>query len=520
MNASKIRSGVIHARWIYCGGHPREDAAIWWQDGKVQAIGEPSTLASQVPSDIPQFDLPHCIVTPGFVDSHTHFGLWALGRTRVKLASARTRAEAVRMVGEARPSQGWILGQGWDANGWDRSPTRWDLDPVQQVPVYLDSLDVHAAWLNSAALGAAGISRNTQDPPGGRIVRDPAGEPTGILLERAVELAHAILPPAPPAALVAALREGQREAHRLGITGIHNVEGHEVYAGFATLEGQGELRLRVLFHHPVADLVTLAAEGTRSGQGGRWLTHGGVKMFLDGSLGSRTAWMLDPYEGTRDRGMAVTDLTMASTAMETAAANGLACVVHAIGDAAVRRALSLMETLPSVALPHRIEHFQCVHPADLGRASAAGIVLSMQPAHILTDIPLAERHWGKRSAGAYAFKSLLQTGATLAFGSDAPVASLDPREGVYAAMTRRLDGGGDVFYPAERIGFAETIAAYTSGPAYAAGLMNRRGTLGPGMDADLVAWDHASKREAETALAFRGGRAVLTVVDGEVVFAG
>lgn len=160
-------------------------------------------------------------------------------------------------------------------------------------------------------------------------------------------------------------------------------------------------------------------------------------LFLDGSLGSRTAWMLEPYEGSHDRGMPVTGESEAAEAMRAAAGNGIAVTVHAIGDAAVRRALALIEGLPRVALPHRIEHLQCIHPADLARAARAGIVASMQPAHLLTGVPLVDRHWGGRGRGAYAFRSLLREGTTVVFGSDVPVASLDPRAGVFAALERR-----------------------------------------------------------------------------------
>src|SRR6185437_16343216 len=203
-------------------------------------------------------------------------------------------------------------------------------------------------------------------------------------------------------------------------------EGDAALAAFERLAGADALRLRVLFHPPVTSLTDLVRRSVRSGSGGPWLRIGGIKMFLDGSLGSRTAWMLEPYAGTRDRGMPITAEAEAAGALRTAAGSGLAATVHAIGDAAVRRALDLMAALPRVGIPHRIEHFQCVHPADLERAAAAGIVASMQPAHLLTDIPLVERYWGARGRGAYAFESLRRLGTPLVFGSDVPVASLDP----------------------------------------------------------------------------------------------
>lgn len=495
-----------------------EGDAVYWRDGRIQDVGSAAVLGRRIPRGTPYFDLPDALVTAGFVDSHTHFAQWAMGRTQVQLADAASRSVALARVALAKPVQGWVLGHGWNANGWAEAPHRGVLDQVQSGPVYLDSLDVHAAWVNSAALVAAGITRATPDPEGGRIVRDPAGEPTGLLLERAVELMLPALPTPPIDRVLAAVREGQREAHRLGITGIHNVEGHLAYGAFAAMDRVGELRLRVLFHHPVADLESLVGRGFRSGQGTPWLTEGGVKMFLDGSLGSRTAWMLRPYEGSRDRGMAITDERVAAQATDLAASNGIACVVHAIGDAAVRRALTLLEGLPSSRVLHRIEHFQCVHPEDVGRAARAGIVLSMQPAHILTDIPLVDRYWGDRGAGAYAFRSLLRTGAVLTFGSDTPVATLDPREGVYAAMERSLDGMGGGWFPGERLDFPSVVRAYTLAPALAAGIAMHRGTLEPGMDADLVAWRLPSDAPPGDAAAFRAAVVGLTVVDGQVVY--
>jgi predicted amidohydrolase YtcJ len=206
-------------------------------------------------------------------------------------------------------------------------------------------------------------------------------------------------------------------------------------------------------------------------------------------------------------------------AMRTAALNGIAVTAHAIGDAAVRQALDLLEGLPRAALPHRIEHFQCIHPADLARAGRAGIVASMQPAHLLTDIPLVDRHWGMRGRGAYAFRSLLRRGTPLVFGSDVPVASIDPREGVYAALERRASDGtpGPGWRPEEKLRFAEVVRAYTVAPALASGTARRLGRLAPGMEADLVAWAVDPAVERDDGQAFRAGRAVLTVVGGRAV---
>ncbi len=511
--------GLLRARRIISLADGVAGDAVWWEAGRIRGVGSAADLEREAPASLPRYELPRALVTPGFVDGHTHFAMWALGRRRVQLAGAATRADAVARVAAATPVQGWVLGQGWDANGWRDVPERHVLDAVQQGPVYLDSLDVHAAWVNTAALAAAGVDRTTPDPFGGRIVRDAGGEPTGLLLERAVELVARVLPEPPRDLLDAALREAQAEAHRLGVTGIHDVEGINVLAGFSRLEAEGDLALRVLFHPPVASLPDLVRRGMRSGDGNDWLTIGGVKLFLDGSLGSRTAWMLEPYEGSRDRGMPITGEGEARDAVRLAASNGIAAAVHAIGDAAVRRALDLMSDLPRVAIPHRIEHFQCVHPVDLDRAANAGIVASMQPAHMLTDIPLVDRHWGARGRGAYAFQSLLRRGTRIVFGSDVPVASIDPREGVFAALERRGfdDAPADGWRPDEKLGFTEVVRAYTSAAAHAAGVEGRRGVLAPGYDADLVAWEVAPEVETGDGAAFREARAALTVVGGRVV---
>ena len=517
--AASSRSGLLVARRIYTLDPAIAGQAVWWQEGRIRAVGAAAELARQAPPGTPVFELPDAVVTPGFVDGHTHFAMWALSRRRVQLAGSLSREEALRRVAAATPVQGWIIGQGWDANGWERAPDRAALDAIQPGPVYLDSLDVHAAWVNSAALEAAAITRATPDPFGGRIVRDGTGEPTGLLLERAVELMIPHLPEPPAALLDQALGEAQAEAHRLGVTGVHDMEGDAVLAAFERLEVADALRLRVLFHPPVASLPAMIGRGVKSGTGSEWLRIGGVKLFLDGSLGSRTAWMLEPYAGSRDRGMPITSEEEAARAVRMAADAGIAATVHAIGDAAVRRALDLMAPLPRAAVPHRIEHFQCVHPDDLGRAAAAAIVVSMQPAHLLTDIPLVERHWGGRGRGAYAFETLRRGRTPMVFGSDVPVASIDPREGLYAALERRSDAGSPAggWRPEEKVGFEDAVRAYTAGAAFAAGLTTRAGALTPGHDADLVAWSFDAAAERGSGEAVRAGRALLTVVRGEVV---
>jgi predicted amidohydrolase YtcJ len=456
------------------------------------------------------------------VDGHTHFASWGVNRRRVRLTGSASRAEALERISRASPRDGWVVGQGWLAHRWEADPDRWSLDAVVPGPAWFDSGDLHAGWANSAALAAAGITRDTPDPEGGRIVRDGNGEPTGILLERAVALMLPHLPVPSPDEMLAGIRESQALAHQVGITGIHDVEGPEALAAFRQLELLGDLKLRVLFHPPVAQLPTLIANGVRSGQGTPWLALGGIKLFLDGSLGSRTAWMLQPYEDGRDRGMPLGTEEEARRAIQDASYAGISCVVHAIGDAAVRRALDLLEEAPRVRLPHRIEHFQCVHTQDLDRAARSNIIASVQPAHLPGDVAAAEERWGARSSGAYPLRSLLDRGTILAFGSDVPVAPLDPRSGVVAAMGRRASDGSFAggWYPEQRIGFEDAVRAFTIGNALAAGRAERSGRLAPGFEADLVAWAVDGDAFPHDPQAFAAARVALTVVGGEVVYAG
>jgi len=507
------------------GSLPGADA-IWWRDGRIQGVGTFGDIkAAATAADGPPpalIDLPDSLVTPGVVDGHTHFAEWAVGRQRVNLSGCRTLAEAVARAAKGVVTDGWIQGQGFDANEWDTPPSRAALDQVlPNTPAAFDSHDVHALWVNSAALAECGIDRSTHDPAGGRIVRDAAGEPSGLLLEHAVRLVHRHLPRVSPDHLLGAVRAAQSAAHQLGVTGIQNVEGADALGAFEKLEAEDALRLLVLAHLPADGLYAALRVGLRSGWGSPWLVTGGVKLFLDGALGSQTAWMLEPYEGTLDRGIVLTEEPAAREALTAAARGGIAATVHAIGDAAVRRALDIIEQLPQAAIPHRIEHLQLVHPDDLGRAARAGIVASMQPAHLLTDIPLIDRHWGARGAGAFAFRTLLSAGTPLVFGSDVPVETIDPRDGVYAALNRiSRDGvprGG--WRPTERLSFDEILHAYTAAPWAAAGRAGRGGALEPGQAADLVAWSApALQARVGDGAAFRAARVVLTVVGGETVW--
>jgi predicted amidohydrolase YtcJ len=480
----------------------REATALLVRDGRILAAGEAGALR-RLARDADLLDLRGTTVTPGLTDAHVHLTEWAFARLEVDLAAADSPESAAAAVADhvSRRPAGWIRGRGWNPHRWGGAePGRAVLDAVVgDRPVALQSHDMHALWVNTAALNAAGIDAATPDPEGGHIVRDPAGQPTGLLLEWAGRLVTGAFPQPTEQEAVAAVREAQAELHALGITGVHSFPGvHLVEPDplpvLLQLRERGELTLRVLQHIRLERLEEAIRLGLRSGFGDDRLRIGAVKMFLDGALGSRTAWMRSPYEGGGGIGMCTMDPAVFRAQVARAAAAGIATTVHAIGDAAVCLALDVLAdpSLRVPALPHRIEHLQCCPGDRLGSAAAAGITCSMQPSHLITDWSIAERHWGAaRSRGAFAVGSLLRRGTLLAFGSDVPVEPVDPRLGLHAAVLRQDVAGQPPggWQPGERINALAALHGYTTGPARAAGLPAPAGTLAPGAPADFAAWD-------------------------------
>ncbi len=477
--------------------------AVAMAGNRVLALGDDTTMLGLLPPGGEAIDLRGRAVLPGFVDSHIHFVDYALRLRHIDLADVPTLDEALSRVAaraQESPPGEWLLGGGWNRNLWPGGafPHRTDLDTVApQHPVALKSKDCHVIWLNSRALEVIGITAQTPDPPGGEIERDAAGEPTGIFKENAVKLVEEAIARPPMETLLSAVREGMAHAHRAGLVGIHDCEDEYALSAFQLLHRQKALGLRVLMHIPVKNLEAAIQLGLRSGYGDEFLRIGGVKIFADGALGSRTAAMLEPYEDEpHNRGIVVTPPAELRRLVSAAHHAGLSVAVHAIGDAANRAVLDALQAVtqqsqraPAPALPHRIEHVQLLHPADVPRLAALGVVASMQPIHATSDMEIAEAHWGARSRWSYAWRSLLQMGTPLAFGSDCPVEPLDPLRGIYAAVTRRRpDGspGEEGWYPEQRLTVAEAVRAYTRGAAYAAGQEDSTGSITPGKLADLV----------------------------------
>ena len=492
--------------------------------GRVEHAGSVDEVRSRIEGPAEWLDLRPCTVVPGLTDSHIHLVEWAVGRSQPDLSADRSMAEAlVRIERESRsrPADAWLEFKGWDP-AWRVAADLARLDEAcAGRAVALIAHDLHSGWLNSEAMRRLGVGAEREDPKGGFVERDEEGRPTGLLKERALDWWYQGRPRPSARERKAAICEGQAYLHRMGVTAVHSVEAPDSFHALQELEGAGELRLRVLHHMPQRFLDSLIDCGIASGFGSEWLKVGGIKYFTDGALGSSTAWMLEPYSDSENRGILRLEPEELSRDVERAVGARLAATVHAIGDAAVRMTLDVLEGAGSkgLAVPHRIEHLQCVHPDDVQRAARLGVVASMQPSHLLTDIRAAEERWGpERSKRTMALRSLFDVGTVLAFGSDAPVEAPDPREGFYGAIARRDRGG----YPEggwhleERLNGHEVLKAYTEGAARAAGEGHRRGRLTAGYLADFVAWDtDLAIAEPEAA---RSAEVLATIVGGEVVY--
>jgi predicted amidohydrolase YtcJ len=475
--------------------------AIALASHRVLAVGSDADMRSLLAQRGQAIDVRGRTIVPGFTDAHLHFVSYGINLNRIDLANALTLEEAlgrVRAQAAETPAGHWLQGHGWDHTLWPGGafPARQDLDPVApQHPVFLARKCGHAGWANSRALELAGITSETPDPPGGAIDRDPVmHQPTGILKDRAMELMSRVIPEPTVDEAARAIKAAMRNAHRLGLVGIHTMEDATALRAFQQLRSAGELNLRVSMQIPQENLDAAIQAGLQSGLGDERLRIGGVKIFSDGALGAKTAYMLEPYhDDPKNYGIPVATTEQLRELIGKASRAGLAAFVHAIGDRANREVLDAFEASRRAgegpSLRHRIEHVQLLHPNDLPRLAKLGVIASMQPIHATQDMRIADALWGARSAGAYAWRSLLNSGAKLAFGSDSPVEDLNVMKGVHAAVTRRrADGapGPDGWYPEQRLTVHEAVQAYTAGAAYASGEEKVKGTLSPGKLADLV----------------------------------
>lgn len=476
-------------------------------------------------------------VMAGLTDAHLHLEWSARALKSVDLFEVPSLAEAQARIAKFVPSVPageWVTGRGWVQAIWEGGafPTAQDLDHVTpQHPAYFAAKSGHAAWVNTLALRHCGIDAHTPDPEGGQIVRDSAGNPTGILLETAMSLVVNQMPSPSPETLAGYIKDWQAEAARVGLTGLHDFDDPTSLYATQLLRERGQLTMRVLKQINQKWIGHLIGSGIRSGFGDAWIRMGALKMFADGALGPRTAYMIEPYVGEPDNyGMTVVPKEEMLEEALQASRHGIATSIHAIGDRAVREVLDVLEAvrrdearrgvLPS-DMRHRIEHVQILHPDDRHRLRELNVIASMQPVHATSDYEVASRYWGEeRCEWAYNIRHQRDIGVACALGSDAPVESFNPFIGLYSAVTRqRADGhpqGG--WKPHLRLKLAEAIEGFTLGAAYAGMQEHELGKLAVGYCADLLVLD----RDIFTLLpeALLEVQVVGTMVDGNWVYGG
>lgn len=523
---------IVNARiWTGDPGRPWAEAMAA-RGEQITAVGSNDDIRSLAGSVTP-IDAGGRLVLPGFIDAHVHFVSAGFGLSSVQLRDARTREEFVSRIqafAATVPPGTWITNGDWDHTLWGgEQPTREWIDAVTpDHPVWINRLDGHMSLANSAALKAAGVTRATADVEGGEIVRDARGEPTGLLKDNAMGLVDRVVPDPTDEMRDRALSAAMQHVAEQGVTTVHNMGSWSDLATFARAHRANRLSTRIYGVVPLADwerlrdVVGRKEHGGDDGRGDEWLRVGGLKGFVDGSLGSHTAAFHEPFDDApNDRGLLVNSEEDLYRWISGADKAGLHVMVHAIGDRANGLLLDIYERVGGENGARdrrfRIEHAQHLAAADIPRFAKLGVIPSMQPYHAIDDGRWAGQYIGDRIRTTYAFRSLLDAGARLAFGSDWAVAPPTPLEGIYAAVTRRTldekNPGGWV--PEEKLTVEEALRAYTADAAYASFDEARKGMLTPGRLADFVMLDRNLFEIPPHEI--RHARVVLTVVGGRPV---
>jgi len=522
---------VVYGRiWTGDPAHPWAEA-VGVRGDRIVAAGTRRYVLRYIGRGTRVMDNGLGLVTPGFGDSHTHFVSAGFQLVSVDLRDAASPAEFVLRIAEyahSIPPDHWILGGDWDHERWPGAPLprrEWLDSITRNKPVFVQRLDGHMGVANSLALRLAGITRATADPPGGMIVRDPTtGEPTGVLKDNAMDRVFAVIPAPMPAEMDSAVARAMRHAASLGVTSVHTMGDWSDFAALRRARARGGMLTRVRAYVPIATWRRLADTVRVAGRGDAWLSWGGLKGFMDGSLGSTTAAFFEPYlDAPGTRGLLVTDSAELRGLVLAADSAGLQLAVHAIGD---RANAVLLQFYADAIAAHgvrdrrfRIEHAQHLRSIDIQRIGELGVIPAMQPYHVIDDGRWAgNRLDSVRLRGTYAFRSLIDLRARLAFGSDWTVAPLDPIQGIYAAVTRRTldDRNPGGWFPEQRISVEEGLRAHTLGVAYAGFQEELVGMIRPGMLADLALLDRDLFRIPPEEIA--RVRVVATILGGRVVY--
>jgi predicted amidohydrolase YtcJ len=496
-------------------------------NGRIVDIGPKNRLISLNRHGFKTVDLKGKTVLPGFIDSHLHLLTTGYDLLNVNLSGLDSLEKVlvkIQNAAQKSPAGQWLIGRGWDKNLWgDDFPDKTALDKVcPDNPVRLFSKDGHSIWVNSYTLQLCHIDKSTPDPQSGRILRMPDGSPSGILTEKAVEIVNRQIPDPTMDYKLKALRKTIKYLNSLGITGVADCDWD---AGrlqlFDTARQKGFFSLRAFMMLSPDDIDSAAQLGLKTGFGDDFITIGALKLYMDGALGSQTAWMHEPYENNAQNiGVPTLNEDDLEMYFEKTHLKGISLAVHAIGDKANTALLDFFakkyRVSKKLALRHRIEHAQIVRKEDIPKFRKCDVAASVQPVHAIADRDMAERYWGARSRWAYPFASMIKHGATIAFGSDCPIENPDPMLGIYGAIARKRPGDErDSWYGQECITLRQAVKAYTEKAAGICYWAGRRGVLAPGYDADFVVLsDDIFKVKTER---IPDIKILATIVNGEIV---
>ncbi|MBN1901006.1 amidohydrolase [Candidatus Sumerlaeota bacterium] len=484
--------------------HPLARAMLVSQGNIIALFDDPMPSPSGY-GDLHRIKCENLVMLPAFTDSHVHLMHTGENLETVDVSEAHSEQEVVAILRKAfhdKPRGEWLQGSRWVYNQWTPPdlPSKKSLDQAfPDNPVYLFSKCGHLLWVNSPALKAAGVTADTPDPPGGAIQKDSVtGEPTGIFKENA-DAVYKVIPPFSDARKKDLLKNAARYFNRFGFVNVHANDSSSVFSLLQDLQSDPDFSLNVVIYIPDSLLDSLIQSGLKSGFGDDSLRLGGIKLFLDGSLGGRTAWLYEPYENEPDNtGICAMERPILTQTLLRAKSHGISSMTHAIGDRAVNMLLETYAELQKDYPPHpdcifadRIEHFQMISEKTQSLLKQCRGVASVQPIHIFGDWAAADDHWGKRARYAYAFQTMVQAGFPLVFGSDSPVEPINPFWGIYAAVERKdqdsLPPNG--WRPEQKLSLSRALEAFCVTPPIIVGEGARKGTLSPGKRADFVLLD-------------------------------
>ncbi len=490
---------IFYHSKIYAPEFPDATAMVVHKD-RIIALGSDTALLEAYSSQMKSFNMNGRTIWPGLTDAHVHLEHLASSLTSIDCETDTLQEclNRVRTAARNAPEGSWILGHGWNHNLWAQGyGNAKQLDQAAgNHPVYLTAKSLHAAWANHPALRLAGINQSSLDPADGTIQRDSTGHPTGILFENAMNLISNIIPKPSPQALSEQILKLLPRLWSVGLIGVHDFDSFNCWEALQILHQQKSLRFRIRKNIPFDHMDAFINAGLKTDYGDDWLNIGGVKLFADGALGPMTGAMLEPYQNSKETGTLLLSEKEILEIGKRAVSHGLALTIHAIGDLANRIVLDAFAKIREYEtnhnlphLKHRIEHVQTLHPNDVSRFQDLDIIASVQPIHAPSDMQTADLRLGERTKHAYAYQTLAKHGAFLVLGSDSPVESFNPFQGIHAAVTRRRlngDPGPDGWHPNERLSLHQAVDGFSINPAAISGRGSHLGKLGPGYQADFL----------------------------------